>query len=181
MQLTKILIITFLLTIGLFFNNLDTFAQRKNFTVAFVNSRAVMAEMAEWKMAEAQIKAYADSMNAVLAEKVGELAADYKKLERQMPILSGNAGKKYLAEQNEKLREKKKELEKMKDAIPKAIEERVTKLTESLENKISDAILAVSEAEKFDFVYDIADNDCFYISTVAYDLTDAVIEDVNGK
>ena len=57
----------------------------------------------------------------------------------------------------------------------------MTQLTESLEDKITDAILLVSKAEKFDFVFDTEDEEYFYISTVAYDLTNAVIEEVNKE
>ena len=179
MNCSKITIL--LLLILLFLNYTSALGQEKKLSkVGLVNSKAVMAAMPEWKAGKVNITTYADSLNAVLAEKVATLNTAYAKLKKQMPILKGNAGRSYLAEKKEELAAQKALVDRLKAEIPEQIEGQVTILTESLQSKIEDAIFAVSQELEYDFVYDsLKAGDCFYVSSPAYDLTDYVIAEVN--
>lgn len=174
---------SFLLILVLLFSNLysTALAQEKKLSkVGLVNSKAVMAAMTEWQTGKVNITAYADSLNAVLAEKVAILNADYAKLKKQMPILKGNAGRNYLAEKKEELEAQKSLIDRLKNDIPEQIDSQITTLTESLQSKIEDAVFVVSQELGYDFVYDsLTAGDCFYVSSPAYDLTDYVIAEVN--
>ena len=118
----------------------------------YVNSAAILAEMAEMKAAESNLEGLQKQLQKKGQAMVQTFQADVKKLQDQ--AAAGDLTPKQQQEESAKLEARQQEIGKFEQSMVTDLQTKRTELLEPIYEKVNAAIKAVAEAEGYQFIFD---------------------------
>lgn len=118
----------------------------------YVNSAAILAEMAEMKAAESNLEGLQKQLQKKGQAMVETFQTDLKKLQDQ--AAAGELTPKQQQEESAKLEARQQEIGKFEQSMVTDLQTKRSELLEPIYEKVNAAIKAVAEAEGYQFIFD---------------------------
>jgi len=118
----------------------------------YVNSQAILADMAEVKQAQAKMEALGKQLEKQGQQKVAEFEAEYKSLSEKQQ--SGTLSPKQLQEETEKLKKKEEEIGVFRQSMQQKMLEKEQTELKPIIDKVNQAIQDYAKTNGYQFIFD---------------------------
>ena len=118
----------------------------------YVNSQAILAEMAEVKQAQAKMEALGKQLEKKGQQMVADFETEYKSLSEKQQ--SGTLSPKQLQEESAKLEQKRGEIDKYRQSMQQQLLEKEQTELKPIIDKVNQAIQDYAKANGYQFIFD---------------------------